>query len=194
MEKKTMDPVKAYLRRRQHIAEQIRSFKRCSVKRSFELADFYMAEDEHRRGVVAQRSPAHWSAPKSGPEWYAEAFNEAYIDYLSDGMHPDDIDLELVEDRIRSMHDTKRHRQRLRLAVLASLWRAAQAPEETDERAHIVDRVILYEEAVSKGVRLDEVNEALQLMAQDRKTRKEQNRLAYIVRRMKGGKNEKVGC
>jgi hypothetical protein len=104
-------------------------------------------------------------------------------------MHPDDIDLELVEDRIRSMHDTKRHRPRLRLAVLASLWRAAQAPEETDERAHIVDRVILYEEAVSKGVRLDEVNEALQLMAQDRKTRREQNRLAYIVRRMKGGRS-----
>lgn len=189
-----MDPVKAYLRRRQHIAEQIRSFKRCSVKRSFELADLYMAEDEHRRGVVAQRSPAHWNPPTNCPEWYAEAWHEAYLDYLADGMHPDDIDLELVEDRIRSMHNTKRHRQRLRLAVLESLWRAAQAEDDDDERAPIVDRVILYEEAVSKGVELDDVNEALQLMALERKTRKEQNRLAYIVRRMRGRRSANAGC
>jgi hypothetical protein len=194
MEKKTMDPVKAYLRRRQHIAEQIRSFKRCSVKRSFELADFYMAEDEHRRGVVAQRSPAHWNPPTNCPEWYSEAWQQAYSELLEKGLDPDSIDLAWVEERIRSNTDTKRHRQRLRLAVLESLWRAAQAPEETDDRANIVDRVILYEQAVSRGVELDDVNEALQLMAQDRKTRKEQNRLAYIVRRMKGGKNEKVGC
>jgi hypothetical protein len=159
------------------------------------MVDRFLADEERAEDEERQRSPAHWNAPTNCPEWYAEAFNAAYLDYLADGMHPDDIDLELIEDRIRSMHDTKRHRQKLRLAVLSSLWRAAQAPDEPeDERAPIVDRVILYEEAVSKGVELDDVNEALRLVAIDRKTRKEQNRLAYIVRRMRGRRSANAGC
>jgi hypothetical protein len=194
MEKKTMDPVKAYLRRRQDLIDKVRDRYRVSAKKSISMVDRFLADEERDEDEERQRSPAHWNPPKNCPEWYAEAWQEAYLDYLADGMHPDDIDLELVEDRIRSMHDTKRHRQRLRLAVLESLWRAAQAPEETDDRAPIVDRVILYEEAVSKGVALDDVNEALRLVAIDRKTRKEQNRLAYIVRRMRGRRSAKVGC
>jgi len=185
-----MDPVKAYLRRRQDLIDKFRDRYRVSAKKSIAMVDRFLADEERDEDELRQWQPAHWNPPTNCPEWYAEAWNEAYVEYLADGMDPDDIDLELVEDRIRSTHNTKRHRQRLRLAVLASLWRAAQAPEEPeDERANIVDRVILYEEAVSKGVELDDVNEALQLMAQDRKTRREQNRLAYIVRRMKGGRS-----
>ena len=189
-----MDPVRAYLRRRQNLIDQIQHRLRASSSKAIAAADRILSDEEQAEDEKRQWQPAHWNPPKNCPEWYAEEWNEAYLDYLADGMHPDDIDLELVEDRIKSMHDTKRQRQRLRLAVLSSLWRAAQAPEEPeDERANIVDRVILYEEAVSKGVELDDVNEALQLMAMERKTRKEQNRLAYIVRRMKGGKTALVG-
>jgi hypothetical protein len=189
-----MDPVKAYLRRRQNLIDQIRHRLRTSSSSAIAAADRILSDEEKAGDEKRRWQPAHWNPPKNCPEWYAEAFNEAYLDYLADGMHPDDIDLELIEDRMRSMHNTKRHRERLRLAVLSSLYRAAQVEDDDDEREPIINRVVLYEEAVARGVRLDEVNEALQLMAIGRKTRKEQNRLAYIVRRMKGGKNAKVGC
>jgi hypothetical protein len=186
-----MDPVEAYLRRRQNLIDQIqhRHRHRVSAASSIELADRILSDEEKAEDEKRQWQPAHWNPPTNCPEWYSEAWQQAYSELLEKGLDPDSIDLAWVEERIRSNTDTKRHRQRLRLAVLESLWRAAQAPEETDDRANIVDRVILYEQAVSRGVELDDVNEALQLMAIDRKTRKEQNRLAYIVRRMKGGRS-----
>jgi hypothetical protein len=153
------------------------------------MVDRFLADEERDEDELRQWQPAHWSAPTSGPEWYAEEWQEAYVDYLENGVHPDWISLRLIEDTILSRRNTSAHKRRLRLAVLESLWRSRQNDEPEDERAPIVDRVILYEEAVARGVGLDDVNEALQLMAQDRKTRKEQNRLAYIVRRMKGGRS-----
>jgi hypothetical protein len=193
MEKKTMDPVTAYLRRRSAIAEHVHRKTRIGLKRSFVIADEHLAKCHRREEEYLRESPAHWSAPTNCPDWYAEHWHEAYAGYLADGFEPEEIRLWMVEDSILKRRNTLRHKQKLRLAVLAALWRSRQNDEPEDERAPIVDRVILYEEAVSQGVRLDDVNEALQLMAQGRKTRKEQNRLAYIVRRMKGGKTALVG-
>jgi hypothetical protein len=188
-----MDAVKAYLRRRQDLIDKVLDRYRVSAKKATSMVDRFLADEERDEDEERQQSPAHWNPPTNCPEWYSEAWQQAYSELLEKGLDPDYIDLAWVEERIRSNSDTKRHRQRLRIAVLESLWRAAQAPEETDDRAHIVDRVILYEEAVLNGVELDDVNEALQLMAIGRKTRKEQNRLAYIVRRMRGRRSAKVG-
>jgi hypothetical protein len=189
-----MDPVKAYLRRRQDLIDKARDRYRVSAKKSIAMVDRFLADEERDEDEERQRSPAHWNPPTNCPEWYSEAWQQAYSELLEKGLDPDSIDLAWVEERIRSNSDTKRHRQRLRLAVLESLWRAAQAEDDDDERAPIVDRVILYEEAVAQGVELDDVNEALQLMALERKTRKEQNRLAYIVRRMRGRRSANAGC
>jgi hypothetical protein len=163
------------------------------MNRSYVIADEHLAKCHRREEEHLRDSPAHWSAPTNGPDWYSEHWNEVYASYLADGFEPEEIRLWMIEDSILKRRNTLRHRQKLRLAVLAALWRNRQAADD-DDRAPIVDRVILYEEAVLNGVELDDVNEALQLMAIDRKTRKEQNRLAYIVRRMRGRRSAKVGC
>jgi hypothetical protein len=193
MEKKTMDPVKAYLRRRSAIAEHVHRKTRIGLKRSYVIADEHLAKCHRREEERLKDAPAHWSAPTNAPDWYAEQWHDVYAGYLADGFEPEEIRLWMIEDSILKRRNTLRHRQKLRLAVLAALWRNRQAADD-DDRAPIVDRVILYEEAVLNGVELDDVNEALQLMAIDRKTRKEQNRLAYIVRRMRGRRSAKVGC
>jgi hypothetical protein len=188
MEMKTMDAIRAYLRRRQDLIDQIRHRHRLSAAAATERADRIIADEERDEDEQRQWDRAHWHAPQSGPDWYLDAWHDAYLEYLEDNIHPDWISLKLIEDTIQHRRNTGAHKRRLRLAILASLWRSRQVDEDEDDREPIVNRVVLYEEAVSQGVKLDDVNEALQLMAQERKTRKEQNRLAYIVRRMKGGK------
>jgi hypothetical protein len=189
-----MDPVKAYLRRRTAIADHIHRKTRIGLKTAYFIADEHLAKCERRQEDRLKDAPAHWSAPTNAPDWYAEQWHDVYAGYLADGFEPEEIRLWMIEDSILKRRNTLRHRQKLRLAVLAALWRSRQNDEPEDDRAPIVDRVILYEEAVSQGVRLDEVNEALRLVAIDRKTRKEQNRLAYIVRRMRGRRSANAGC